>query len=146
MVREAVLLDDESAHFGDMRSPPEELERRRLLSLWRFLETDRYLVRRKQAFVGTVQRKLHTGSYQRKLAPKLWAFWVDEGIRRYFRMHPRTDPNAFAGRLRMKLAREIATYEHQQITRGRYPDLTVDGTERGDRMLVARWQGRQLRP
>lgn len=137
-----MLLDDGPAHFGDMRSP--EPERRRLLSLWRFLETDRYLVRRKQAFIGTVQRKLHTGRYKRKLAPKLWAFWVDEGIGRYFAMHPRTEPNAFGGRLRMKLAREIATYEHQQIMQGRYPDLTVDGALRDDRMTLARWPRKQL--
>lgn len=140
MISASPMIDDshDSPAFADMRSA--DADRRRLLSLWRFLETDRYLVRRKMAFLGTVQRKLHTGRYDRTRAPRLWAFWVDEGIGRYYRLHPRTDRTAFGGPIRMKLAREIAAWEHKRILAGAYPDLTVDGVQHGDRFTAVRWK------
>jgi len=131
------MVDARPDH-GDMRHY--DADRRHLLALARFLETDRFCVRRKQAFLATVERKLHTGSYSHKLAPKLWAHWVKEGLPRYLREHPRADAGAFDRKLVRKLAKEVADRERTRIARKDYPDLTVAGeVGTSGRLHMTRW-------
>jgi hypothetical protein len=121
--------------YGDLRHY--DADRRRLLLLWRFLDSDRFTFRRKQAFIATVQRKLRSGRYKHDLAPKLWTHWIKQGLRRFLREHPRA--GGYDMNLVHQLASEIAEREHARILRGDYPDLTVDGSARSGRPRVAPW-------
>jgi len=123
---------------GDLRHY--EPKRRRALDLLRFMHEDRYMVRRKQAFIAHVERKVHGRHYVAARAPKLWAHWLKEGVQRYLRVHPRVDGAHFTSRFISELAKEVAEREHARVLRGDYVDLTVDGSvDRNGRVRVARW-------
>jgi hypothetical protein len=123
---------------GDLRQY--DPKRRRALDLLRFMHEDRYLVRRKQAFIAAVERKLRTRRYKAAQAPTLWGHWIADGLVRYLRAHPRVDGAHFTPRFVRDLAREVAVREHARIKRGDYPDMTIDGSVTATgRARVARW-------
>jgi len=123
---------------GDLRHY--DAKRRLALNLMRFMERERYLVRRKQAFVAHVERKLRNNRYHAGEAPQLWAHWLREGLKRYLRAHPRVDGSLFTRAFLHELAEEIAEREHIRVLRGDYVDMTVDGTiDASGRMRVSRW-------
>jgi len=107
-------------------------------SLFTFMSSDKFLVRRKLAFVATVQRKLAGRRYDAQLAPLLWLHWVDQAIRRYARVHPRSRA-CFTEGLRQHLAERLAQEEHERIVHGVYPDLTQEGEMHGEQARVRRW-------
>jgi hypothetical protein len=131
-------LSPSAPDHGDLRHY--DAGRHRVLNLVRFMEQNRYLYRRKQAFLAHVQRKVHAGRYQADAAPALWAHWLKEGLRRYLRAHPRIDAAAFTTEFMQDLACEVAEREHTRIVRSDYVDMTVDGQigSRG-RMHVTRY-------
>ena len=122
---------------GDLRHY--EPGRRRALDLLRFMEDDRYLMRRKQAFIAHVERKVLGQHYVAAEAPLLWMHWLKDGLLRYLRAHPRVDGSYFTKRFLRALAQEVAVREHTRVVRGDYADLTVAGSVSNGRARVARW-------
>ena len=123
---------------GDLRHY--EPKRRRALELLRFMHEDRYLFRRKQAFIAHVERKVRGKHYVASEAPQLWGHWLKDGLVRYLRTHPRIDGTLFTARFMNELAKEIAEREYIRVKRGDYVDLTVDGAvDTKGRTRVARW-------
>lgn len=123
---------------GDLRHY--EPKRRRALELLRFMHDDRYLFRRKQAFIAHVERKVHGKHYVASDAPKLWGHWLKDGLTRYLRAHPRVDGTLFTARFMRELAKEVAEREFIRVKRGNYVDLTVDGAvDAKGRARVVRW-------
>jgi len=125
------------AQHGDMRHY--DSTKRRAGLLLRYMQDDRYLVRRKQAYIAYVQRKILAGKYDAKKAAKLWGFWLAEGVRRYLRTHPRADQEGFSPSLLKQLASVIAMNEYARTARGDYPNMTTEGTMVGQRGRVDRW-------
>jgi hypothetical protein len=123
---------------GDLRHY--EPKRRRALDLVRFMEQDRYLFRRKQAFIAYVERKVRRRRYNPAEGPTLWSHWLKEGLIRYLRTHPRVDGLHYTDAFLHELAQEIAEREHARVVRGDYVDMTVDGTVGPNgRPHVVRW-------
>ena len=122
---------------GDMRHY--DADKRRASLLLRFMREDRYIIRRKQAYIAYVQRKILAGKYNAKKAGKLWGFWLAEGVKRYLRTHARADQGAFSPVMIQRLASMVAAQEHTRIARGDYPNMTVEGTMVGQRGRVDRW-------
>ena len=107
-------------------------------ALLQFLDTDRYMYRRKHAFVATVQRKLKAKRYDPDQAPWLWLHFVDEGATRLARTEGLDVRVAFPPADRYALARAIAEHELKKIERGKYPDLTEGGEQARSRGAVRR--------
>ena len=133
----AVSTAPSEAKHGDMRHY--DSDKRRMSLLLRYMQQDRYLVRRKQAYIAYVQRKLLAGKYNAKKATKLWGYWIAEGVKRYVRAHPRVDQGAFSPAMLQQLAGAVAVREHTRTARGDYPNMTTEGTMVGNRGRVDRW-------
>ncbi len=123
---------------GDLRNY--EPKRRRALDLLRFMHENKYLFRRKQAFIAHVERKIRGRHYVAAEAPQLWLHWLKDGLVRYLRAHPRVDGAHYSAYFLNELAKEVAEREHARVVRGDYVDLTVDGSVGPTgRLRVVRW-------
>jgi hypothetical protein len=47
------------------------------------MENDGDLYRQKQSILENLQKKVKKGKYSPAMAPKLWLYWVEAGVRKY---------------------------------------------------------------
>lgn len=94
-----------------------------------YMDNDREVYSRKLSFIANVQRKLKAGTYDAKLAPKLWRHFVDFGAKKYVREHSRGEriDLVFPTAMRNALAEEYAKEELAAIRRKEYDDYTKPG-------------------
>jgi hypothetical protein len=51
------------------------------------IDNDSALYRQKQSIIENLQRKVAKGKYSPAMAPKLWLYWVEAGVRKYAKDH-----------------------------------------------------------
>lgn len=95
-----------------------------------YMDNDAGLYQRKQSFLKNVHTKMKRGTYDPGQAPKLWAYWVKEGAKKFTKEFG----TAFSKATIEALAKEVAKHEHDKIQRGEYaPEFpAVHGQTRHD--------------
>lgn len=71
-----------------------------------------------QSIIRNIKRKIVKGTYDPKLAPKLWRYWFDAAAKGYKREHGWLASVA----VRQTLAEQRAVEEYEAILRGEYAD------------------------
>ncbi len=92
-----------------------------------FLENDADLYRQQfMPIIENIKRKMKSGRYDHSLAPKLWMYFVDNGIKKYIKEYgtpgDRID-SILVKKDRMTLAQKLADYYYDQIVEGEYGDI-----------------------
>jgi hypothetical protein len=70
-----------------------------------YAENESSLYNQKKSILANISRKISSGKYDHKLAPKLWMYWVDAAARQYGHEFPGVKFNKAT---REKLAHELA--------------------------------------
>jgi hypothetical protein len=83
------------------------------------------LYQQKKDIIKNLSKKIQKGNYDPNLAPKLWAYWVDNAAKMYVKEMGTNLPwnVAFPKAVRMEAAQEIAEREERYITGGEYDDV-----------------------
>lgn len=90
-----------------------------------YLDNEGRLYKSKQNIITNILRKQKADKYDPKQAPKLWAYWVDEGATMYAREFGGDPKTLFPRQLRQELAEELAKGEGKRIQEGEYSHLKV---------------------
>ena len=55
--------------------------------LYLFMQNERSLMRQRDSIIKNISRKMKSGKYDHKQAPKLWMYWVDNGAKEYDKLY-----------------------------------------------------------
>ncbi len=81
-----------------------------------FIENDEQLYRQQFIpIVKNIQRKMKSGKYDHKKAPKLWQYLVDNGARKYVKEYGGTVRSVFPKEVREETAKKFANYYRKEI-------------------------------
>lgn len=72
----------------------------------------------KMSIIANIKRKIKSGKYDPKLAPKLWAYWYEAAAKRYCKEFGCDLRTTFPKGMRDKLAVERAVDEYRKIKNG----------------------------
>ncbi len=105
------------------------LDEEAMTELRLYMENESSLHNQFMSIIKNIQRKMKSGRYDPKLAPKLWMYWVDEGARKYLKEFggPGDMKMMFPKPLREALAKEFAEQYEDAIKAGEYGKLASNG-------------------
>ena len=67
----------------------EAVDKNMVIELKMYIENDAMLYKQKLVpIVKNIQKKMKSGKYDHKKAPKLWMYLVDEGAKKYYKEFP----------------------------------------------------------
>lgn len=91
-----------------------------------FMDNERSIYNQKISILLNLARKMKSGKYSPRLAPKLWEYWVESGAKSYARQFstPADWSRIFPPALRRFAARAIARYEEYRLKNGEYEGIT----------------------
>ncbi len=73
----------------DFKTFVEAVDKNMVIELKLYIENDGDLYKQKLIpIVKNIQRKMKSGKYDHKKAPKLWKYLVDEGVKKYTKEFP----------------------------------------------------------
>lgn len=98
-----------------------------------FIENTSELYNQKLAILENVRRRVRNGTYDHALAPKLWMYWVDAGMRRYEKenLSKGEGPRVFPPPVRREVANYLANEEFKSLMGGEYGDPPVRNPKLG---------------
>jgi hypothetical protein len=90
-----------------------------------YLDNERTLYKQKQEIAKNLVRKIKAGTYNHKLAPKLWGYVVERAAKMYDKEfgtgRPRAWADMFPPKIRLMVAKELADRWYANAKAGR-PD------------------------
>jgi hypothetical protein len=98
-----------------------------------FIENTGELYNQKLAILENVRRRVRNGTYDHALAPKLWMYWVDAGMRRYEKenLSKGEGPRVFPPPVRREVAAYLANEEFKVLMGGEYGEPPVRNPKLG---------------
>lgn len=97
-----------------------------------YMDNESKLYNQKKSILQNILRKMKSGKYDHKQAPKLWLYWVDEGAKMYVKEFGGDVKTTFPKALRESLAQELADDEKKAIEAGDYASIKVAGEDEED--------------
>ena len=88
--------------------------------LYLFIENERSLMRQRDSIIKNISRKMKSGKYDHKKAPKLWMYWVDSGAKEYDKLYSSPGVKTFDKETKMSVAVQIADEMKAEIELGNY--------------------------
>ena len=88
------------------------------------LENTSSLHNQKTSIIANVKRRMKSGKYDPKLAPKLWLYWVDAGAKSYVKELGGSVQAQFPKKLREELAADLARQYAASIRGGEYGSIS----------------------
>lgn len=89
-----------------------------------FIENDGNLYRQQFIpIIKNIKRKIKSGKYDHKLAPKLWIYLIENGMKKYAKEFGGTWNDLLSKQDRMKLATMYADRYYEQIQDGEFDDF-----------------------
>jgi hypothetical protein len=90
-----------------------------------FMDNTGSLHNKFNSIIANVKRKMESGKYDPALSPKLWLYWVEDGVKEYakeFSVNPKT---MFPMELKKALAESFSKRYDAEVKAGEYGDLKV---------------------
>lgn len=90
-----------------------------------FMDNTASLHQQFNSIIANMKRKMESGKYDPKLSPKLWLYWVEDGVKAYakeFSVNPRVQ---FPMELKKALAERLSKRYDAAVKAGEYGDLKV---------------------
>ena len=103
-----------------------KVDKTTLRELLIFMDSERSIYNQKISILLNLARKMKSGKYSSRLAPKIWEYWVETGAKSYARQFatPADWSRIFPPALRRFAARTIARYEEYRLKNGEYEGIT----------------------
>lgn len=90
-----------------------------------FMDNTASLHQQFNSIIANVKRKMESGKYDPKLSPKLWLYWVEDGVKAYakeFSVNPKVQ---FPMELKKALAERFSKHYDAAVKKGEYGELKV---------------------
>lgn len=97
-----------------------------------FMENTSSLHQQFNSIIANLKRKMESGKYDPKLSPKLWLYWVEEGVKAYakeFSVNPKAQ---FPMELKKALAERFSKHYDAAVKNGEYGELKVKEKKASD--------------
>jgi len=88
--------------------------------LYLFMQNERSLMRQRDSIIKNISRKMKSGKYDHKQAPKLWMYWVDNGAKEYDNLYGSPGVKTFDKDTKMSVAIQLADEMKAEIELGNY--------------------------
>ena len=88
--------------------------------LYLFMQNERSLMRQRDSIIKNISRKMKSGKYDHKQAPKLWMYWVDNGAKEYDKLYSSPGAKTFDKDTKMSVAIQLADEYKAEIELGNY--------------------------
>ena len=88
--------------------------------LYLFIQNERDLMRQKSSIIKNIARKMKSGKYDHKQAPKLWMYWIESGAKLYDKMYSSPGAKTFDKDTKMSVAIQLADEMKTEIELGNY--------------------------
>ena len=88
--------------------------------LYLFMQNERSLMRQRDSIIKNISRKMKSGKYDHKQAPKLWMYWVDNGAKEYDKTYSSPGVRTFDKDTKMSVAIQLADEYKAEIELGNY--------------------------
>jgi len=88
--------------------------------LYLFMQNERSLMRQRDSIIKNISRKMKSGKYDHKQAPKLWMYWVDNGAKEYDQLYSSPGVKTFDKDTKMSVAIQLADEYKAEIELGNY--------------------------
>jgi len=88
--------------------------------LYLFIQNERSLMKQKSSIIKNISRKMKSGKYDHKQAPKLWMYWVDNGAKEYDNLYGSPGVKTFDKDTKMSVAIQLADEMKTEIELGNY--------------------------
>ena len=88
--------------------------------LYLFIQNERDLMRQKSSIIKNIARKMKSGKYDHKQAPKLWMYWIESGAKLYDKMYSSPGVKTFDKDTKMSVAIQLADEMKTEIELGNY--------------------------
>jgi hypothetical protein len=85
-----------------------------------YAENESALYNQKKSIIENIKRKMRSGKYDARLAPKLWLYWFDAAARRYVKEFGGDVAFTFPKSVRMAAAEDAAKDYAERIRSGEY--------------------------
>jgi len=96
--------------------PKKDLDEDAVYELKLYIENDETLYNRQIVpIIKNIQKKMKSGKYDHKKAPKLWLYLVDNGAKKYVKEYGGTVRDIFPKAEREQVARELADEYRDEI-------------------------------
>ena len=77
-------------------------------------------MRQRDSIIKNISRKMKSGKYDHKQAPKLWMYWVDNGAKEYDKTYSSPGVRTFDKDTKMSVAIQLADEYKAEIELGNY--------------------------
>lgn len=97
-----------------------------------FMDNTSSLHQQFNSIIANVKRKMESGKYDPKLSPKLWMYWVEDGVKAYakeFSVNPKVQ---FPMELKKALADRLSKHYDAAVKKGEYGELKVKNASDGE--------------
>ena len=88
--------------------------------LYLFIQNERDLMRQKSSIIKNIAKKMKSGKYDHKQAPKLWMYWIESGAKLYDKMYSSPGVKTFDKDTKMSVAIQLADEMKTEIELGNY--------------------------
>ena len=88
--------------------------------LYLFMQNERSLMRQRDSIIKNISRKMKSGKYDHKQAPKLWMHWVNNGAKEYDNLYSSPGVKTFDKETKMSVAIQLADEYKAEIELGNY--------------------------
>ena len=88
--------------------------------LYLFMQNERSLMRQKDSIIKNISKKMKSGKYDHKKAPKLWMYWVDSGAKEYDKLYGSPGVKTFDKETKMSVAIQLGDEYKAEIELGNY--------------------------
>ena len=88
--------------------------------LYLFMQNERSLMRQRDSIIKNISRKMKSGKYDHKQAPKLWMHWVTNGAKEYDNLYSSPGAKTFDKETKMSVAIQLADEYKAEIELGNY--------------------------
>jgi len=88
--------------------------------LYLFIQNERDLMRQKSSIIKNIARKMKSGKYDHKQAPKLWMYWVESGAKLYDKLYGSPGVKTFDKDTKMSVAIQLGDEYKAEIELGNY--------------------------
>jgi len=85
-----------------------------------YAENEAALYNQKKSIIENVKRRMRSGKYDPRLAPKLWLYWFDAATKRYVKEFGGNVATMFPKNVRMAAAESAARDYAERIRSGEY--------------------------
>ena len=98
----------------------EAVDEHAVRELYLFIENERSLQRQRDSIIKNIVRKMKSGKYDHKKAPKLWSYLVDNGAKEYDNLNSSPGVKTFDKETRWSVAIQMANEYRAEIELGHY--------------------------